>query len=511
MTKRLITVLICVVMVFAAMPVDRAAAATNSLRIYGIFMKEASGKLVTSDRYGDAVLLQSSGQYLLMDVGASMPKKGDSTVYRSNLKYTLKKIGVKKLDIYISHVHDDHAGGIQAIYNNFDVGKVYLPDIETCKYYSTPTTGTTIKDIYKRHEKKAKAAGAQVIYLSPPFRNHTAGKDVRSSFTFGSTKVKILGPVGTYRPKNFADQDGDCGTKEGHCLNNCSLTAMVTCGNFRFLTAGDIEKQEENKLVKKYGTALHCDVMKASHHSLYTSNTANFLKKAKPTWSFDEDHGYWGATDEAKNRFKGYGYNYAVGDNKTTFVVRVQDNKVRIYKDKNNDGKLSSGELMTGWISIKKEGAKRANYQFYTKKGYMLRGWSRLNSELYYMGKKNGFKFRGEHTIKNVKCTFDDEGVLIDPKRPGRVTMKSAKALKNHRIRIRWEEASKATGYRIYRATSENGTYKKIGYVAKDVTTYVDTDRTKGKTYYYKVRAIRKIAGAKLYGYKSAAVSAKSR
>ena len=60
------------------------------------------------------------------------------------------------------------------------------------------------------------------------------------------------------------------------------------------------------------------------------------------------------------------------------------------------------------------------------------------------------------------------------------------------------EEVSKATGYEVYRATSKKGTYKKIK--TTKTTSYKQGKLTRGKTYYYKVRAYKIVNGKKKYG-----------
>ena len=57
---------------------------------------------------------------------------------------------------------------------------------------------------------------------------------------------------------------------------------------------------------------------------------------------------------------------------------------------------------------------------------------------------------------------------------------------------IRWKKIKHSKYYQIYRSTSNNGEYKKIATV-KDARTYKDKKLKKGKTYYYKVRARRKL------------------
>jgi fibronectin type 3 domain-containing protein len=53
-----------------------------------------------------------------------------------------------------------------------------------------------------------------------------------------------------------------------------------------------------------------------------------------------------------------------------------------------------------------------------------------------------------------------------------------------------------ATGYRVFRSTSKNGTYTRIKSITSASTnSYADTSVTAGKTYYYKVRAYRTVNG----------------
>ena len=62
------------------------------------------------------------------------------------------------------------------------------------------------------------------------------------------------------------------------------------------------------------------------------------------------------------------------------------------------------------------------------------------------------------------------------------------------RIKLTWNKISGAKSYVVYRATSKNGTYKKITTV-KGIS-YINKSLKKGKTYYYKVRALHKNAEA---------------
>ena len=77
------------------------------------------------------------------------------------------------------------------------------------------------------------------------------------------------------------------------------------------------------------------------------------------------------------------------------------------------------------------------------------------------------------------------------------------------KIKLTWEPIAGVDGYQIYRATSKNGTYKKISTVTDPTkSTYINGSRTCGKTYYYKVRAYKKISGKTVYSKFSSVMSA---
>jgi len=79
-------------------------------------------------------------------------------------------------------------------------------------------------------------------------------------------------------------------------------------------------------------------------------------------------------------------------------------------------------------------------------------------------------------------------------------------------LTIKWNQIDGATGYKVYRSTSENGEYERIATLGgKDSVSYKDTGLTCGKVYYYKVRAYRTVDGTKYHGTYSEAKKSFSR
>ncbi|MBO4926693.1 MAG: hypothetical protein J5379_00360 [Clostridiales bacterium] len=75
-------------------------------------------------------------------------------------------------------------------------------------------------------------------------------------------------------------------------------------------------------------------------------------------------------------------------------------------------------------------------------------------------------------------------------------------------VKLSWSKASGADRYNVYRSTSKNGTYEYVASV-QGTETYTDTSAKSGTTYYYKVRAYKKVDGNTYYGGYSNAVSGK--
>ncbi len=91
------------------------------------------------------------------------------------------------------------------------------------------------------------------------------------------------------------------------------------------------------------------------------------------------------------------------------------------------------------------------------------------------------------------------------PARPGSFAVANAGY---NSIRISWQAVSGASGYKLYRATSENGSYSLIKTVSGASTvSYTDTGLTTGKSYYYKLRAYRTVSGSAVYSSYTAILS----
>ena len=89
---------------------------------------------------------------------------------------------------------------------------------------------------------------------------------------------------------------------------------------------------------------------------------------------------------------------------------------------------------------------------------------------------------------------------------PRKVTAVKAKRVKS-KVKLTWKKVKGADGYEIYRATSKKGKYQKIKKLKKGtIVSYTDGKAKKGKTYYYKVRAVKNAGKTSVKGTASNAV-----
>lgn len=131
-----------------------------------------------------------------------------------------------------------------------------------------------------------------------------------------------------------------------------------------------------------------------------------------------------------------------------------------------------------------------------------------LNGTYCYVGKTKSGEYKDTglsskasyyYKVKAVKSgkesNFSDiVYVRSNLKKPTKISGTSSRSA----ITLNWTKVSNASRYDIYRSTSKNGTYTKIG--TSTTTSYVDKSLGQNATYYYKVRGVGTIENAKYYG-----------
>lgn len=211
---------------------------------------------------GDCALIHSNGYTALIDTGTS------DSAYEVCAK--LQKAGVSIIDVLvISHLHDDHIGGVRSIIESFEVKNVVLPEL------SIESDGLSV----------AQLAIKEVTDSGGGVYNAKQGLN----FNIGDFEITVLAAYGEMNDEN-----------------NRSVMLAAQISDIKFLFTGDAEKKAEKQLLDE-GLNLKCDVFKAAHHGSSTSNCDELLKAVRPRYvaiSSGKDNMYGHPHNEVLSAFE---------------------------------------------------------------------------------------------------------------------------------------------------------------------------------------------------------------
>jgi beta-lactamase superfamily II metal-dependent hydrolase len=181
------------------------------------------------------LIISPTGKSILIDAGNNDKEK--------LIVAYLKKEKINKIDILIgTHPDADHIGGLDAVIDNFDIGKIYMPKVQS----NTDTFKEVLAAIQK---KKLKVS--------------TAKSGLTLEWETG-IKVEMIAPVGTYDD-----------------TNDMSAVVHLTYGSNAFLFTGDAETKSEADTLKS-GVNLKSDVLVIGHHGSKSSTSQSFLDAINP-------------------------------------------------------------------------------------------------------------------------------------------------------------------------------------------------------------------------------------
>lgn len=188
---------------------------------------------------GDAILVRSAEQILLIDAGTNMAEE--------YLNAFLHSMGIKRIDVFIcTHPDEDHIGGADAVLYGLEVSCLYLPAIDSNDENFTKLL-------------IAAAETGTVVRIA----------EVGERFSIGEAEVQFLGPLAL---------DGE--------TNNASIITRITCGNTSALLMGDAELAAETALLGAWSDdALDVDLLKLGHHGASTSTSAALLEAVTPRFA----------------------------------------------------------------------------------------------------------------------------------------------------------------------------------------------------------------------------------
>ena len=332
----------------------------------------------------DAFLVESNGHFGLID--SANPPYNDGTLQANveNEQYTvvhvvnyLQQVGVQKLDfILATHAHSDHIGGMREIAKYFvdeNTTYYYREYVETTDDVEFPEYDN--QGYFTRAIEAMESKGAHLVDVT----NQTP------VFTMGGYTIKLLNT----QPAS-SDEVNNENLARGE--NKNSICALVQYGNKKVLFTGDMEVEDEARLIEEYGTEIaNVDVLKMGHHGSYTSTLLSFAKAVNPRFIVIPNKRIGVSTNvgtlvylqclQEEQRLQAV---YVTGNNEDA-VVLVMD----------NDISLSNGELISfqverneNWLNVYYKGELLCT--LYEENGQFAYGWKKM----IYNGKEEWFCFR---------------------------------------------------------------------------------------------------------------------
>ena len=212
----------------------------------------ASGSIAAPDLTGTLSVhffdvAQADSALFIAPDGATMLIDAGDVATKQELQEKLKKLGVQKIDILIgTHPHSDHLGGMQQIVENFEIGRIYLPDAS----HTSKTFQNLLQSIADRKIPTYEAKAGVTFALG------------------NRVSCQMLAPCQSYDD-----------------LNNASAVVHVVYGEVSFLMTGDAETASEADMLKNDPAALASTVLKMGHHGSSTSSSLAFLDAVSPTYA----------------------------------------------------------------------------------------------------------------------------------------------------------------------------------------------------------------------------------
>ena len=186
----------------------------------------------------------------------------DTAMARSsaNIIRKLKALGVKKLDaIVISHAHGDHYGGVTDIMKAFPTTDIYVPDPTQVDKYQRK-----YGDALRRQYKKA--------------RGHYVSRG--TAWTIGGMHFECIYQCPA---SSLGEHDSH------HFVNNQSVVLRISLNGWIYHTAGDLQNEGNNLLVKAVKD-LKADIFKAQWHGDANACNEAICKAVRPLVAYTNYH-----------------------------------------------------------------------------------------------------------------------------------------------------------------------------------------------------------------------------
>ncbi len=234
---------------------------------------------------GQAVLIQSQDEYLIIDAGGTK----DEEV----LLYLNERIDKEINTFLITHFHEDHYSLADDILLNFEVENVVIPNLSDDNLPNT-----------QMYDNFLEIAESEEINLILAKENDT--------YKIGQGNLEII----TDTPQSVED------------VNDTSIVSVFYLDDFSYLSTGDINAPYEEELIEKIDSI---SLFNASHHGSKYSNDTEFLMYINPAlviFSAGEDNSYYHPHKRVLDDLINLGIPYLITYKEGNIIYSIDEEKV---------------------------------------------------------------------------------------------------------------------------------------------------------------------------------------
>nr|MDE6150322.1 fibronectin type III domain-containing protein [Ruminococcus sp.] len=235
---------------------------------------------------------------------------------------------------------------------------------------------------------------------------------------------------------------------------------------------------------------------KAEWNDIVIASNNDYLKKATVHYNYDPNHKHSYKSTVVKPTYAAQGYTL---HKCSTCGASYKDN----YKAKLTLGNItkvnfnsSANAVKMSWSKVSgATGYRVYKYNTSTKKWQAVANvkgtsytFSKLKAGTTYKFTVRAYRTEGGKTYLSPKYS-----TFTTSTNPATVNFKVTAGSK--KATVKWSKVTGATGYKVYYKTSKNGSWKCLKTTNNKTTSYTKTGLTKGKTYYFTVKAYRTVSG----------------
>lgn len=246
--------------------------------------------------YGEAILITRDDFVILIDGGTDREQEYKNPGCIRIDEY-LRKMGISKVDvIIITHIHDDHIGGIVNVLKHFPVSEIWInvkpmeSSEDIVKRLETVVAGNSSGMLFRNALKSygelvAECEGRGISILQKGSMEGKIQLEDDFSVQLLSPNAEVQSETRENFDRLFLEKNIEKAEKMFYRLdalaNTTSISLRLISGKISVLLTGDkVDGWEE--IYKKYGNSLESQILKVTHHGQMDGMPEAMLQASQP-------------------------------------------------------------------------------------------------------------------------------------------------------------------------------------------------------------------------------------